>query len=98
MIQTLVNKSVWFSFHPIFNDPFDCALYIDKNRVTEAVKGTIKISSGEKGKYREIIDDPDFEVIQSEIEAYNQYRESMNQIFNDCGILCLSSDEKNLLM
>lgn len=93
-LQNIANETLWVSLPSSFNDPFDCSLYIDESKISEAVKGALRI----KKCNSDIIDDPNFKVTQYEKELFLKCRNDMNRVFRNAGILSLSQDYKNILM
>jgi hypothetical protein len=40
-LQCLINEVAWFSKPSSFNDPFDCGIYLDDNKLDESIQKAV---------------------------------------------------------
>ena len=93
-MQILGNHSIMFSSCTDFNDPFDCAVYIDGNNSFDEWKQYLM---------RQGLSDSDAEcraylILEDPAEAARTIRKAHQHAISEMGILCLSNINDNILM
>lgn len=93
-MQILGNHSIMFSSCTDFNDPFDCAVYIDGNNSFDEWKQYLM---------RQGLSDSDAEcraylILEDPADAARTISEAYQRAIREMGILCLSGINDNILM
>lgn len=92
-LQSLADKKVWLSTPASFNDPFDCAINLDRSKLAESVAHAV-----EKSTKNALVEDS-LKVPSEEDElAYEQLREGLGALMQTIGVLCLSEAPDEILM
>lgn len=97
-LAMLADKTAWLSTPNSFNDPFDCAIGLDHDRMEESINQALsdayKIYGGAKKEAKSHSDD------QRKFfkEAYDKLNTSINHIFQKAGIFSLSEANDDILM
>ena len=93
-LQILDNHSIMFSSYTAFNDPFDCAVYIDGNNSSDEWKeyliqqGLLPLDAECKAHL----------ILENPAEAASIVSKAYLRAIKEMGILCLSSINDNILM
>lgn len=92
-LQSLVENTVWMSSPDSFNDPFDCAINLDRSKLAESVSHAVEIVS------RDAVVDASLNEPSPEDEAaYEVLRDSLRRQMQAIGVLCLSETPSEILM
>ena len=93
-LQLLINEIAWFSHPSSFNDPFDCAIYVDESRLEENIKDGLELKGVDFDNLPEEIK----AVKEQDRDAFKTYQASLEARLEKAGILCLSRAYKSILM
>jgi len=92
-LQSLADRTVWLSSPASFNDPFDCAINLDRNKLKESVAHAVDVLA-ENG-----VVEHSFHVSGAADKlAYMQLREGLRATMQKIGVLCLSETPNEILM
>lgn len=97
-LQSLINEVAWFSKPSSFNDPFDCCINIDTNRIEESIRGAVKELYSKTGKDITDIPENEFKVTENDKKAFDSLKSSLHKLTQNIGILSLSSVNDDILM
>lgn len=97
-LKCLIGEVAWFATPVSFNDPFDCAINIDSNRITESIHDAMLKVLERLGKTEEDVPDSFFDIKESDIEAFKQYQASLQEATQKIGVLSLSAVCDDILM
>jgi Protein of unknown function (DUF2971) len=96
-LASLVNGTVWLAKPKSFNDPFDCALTLDRSRYKESVMHAITVAMERAKplglKRKQLVD-----IWPGDKEAFEEFRDNLKNLFQEIGILCLSEVPNSMLM
>ncbi|MEE4075186.1 DUF2971 domain-containing protein [Pseudomonas viridiflava] len=94
-LLSLVEGTVWMASPDSFNDPFDCAINLDQNKLSESVAHALDLVS----KARNAPVDESLSAVRPEDEtAYAELRASLKAQIQAIGVLCLSETPCEILM
>ena len=96
-LAALTNGTIWLAKPKMFNDPFDCALTLDRLKYKESVIqaiGTLMERAKGTGLKREHLEG----VWPGDQEAFEQYRDSVRNLLQEMGVCSLSAIPNHLLM
>ena len=96
-LASCVNETVWLSQPKTFNDPFDCALTLDRAKYKESVMHAVSVAI-ELAKPAGLKPEHLLDIWPGDKEAFEEYREKLKSKLQELGIFCLSADSCNLLM
>jgi len=97
-LQSLINEVAWFSKPSSFNDPFDCGINIDTNRIEESIREAVKELYSKAGKDIASIPENEFKVTENDKKAFESLKSSLLKLTQNVGILSLSSVNDDILM
>lgn len=97
-LKSLISDVAWFATPASFNDPFDCGIYIDKNRMNESILDAMMLVLERSGKTVNDVPKSFFDIKDSDLEAFEAYRDSVYQLSQKIGVLSLSSINNDILM
>lgn len=95
-IKCLIDEVAWFSLPRSFNDPFDCGVYLDKNRIEETIRGAFEevrnrnASSSLPSNFDEITAE--------DIDAFHKFRTDLYSYIQSIGVFSLTSVSDDILM
>lgn len=96
-LASLLNESVWLSSPTAFNDPFDCAITLSREKLNESVDHAITEISRRQGIPKEKIENHD-KIINLDEAAYERLRSTLRNRMREIGVLCLSATPYEILM
>lgn len=97
-LQSLIDEMAWFSKPGLFNDPFDCGVYVDSRKMEESIN-TVKTNSYKAiGQSIEDIPEQAFEIKRKDKEAFELFRKGTYEAIQKLGIYSLSSIKTDILM
>jgi len=97
-LQLLINEIAWFSKPELFNDPFDCGIYVDEEKIEESIRAAVEITYNKLGKDKSQIPKMDLKVKENDKRAFNRFRESVYSLIQNSGVLSLSAVNDDILM
>ena len=96
-LASLINKTVWLSKPSAFNDPFDCAITLDRRKLKESILHAT--SSATEGADRDsMTPNPQTHIEPKHEEAFEHLRSKIKDIFQNIGICSFSATCNHLLM
>lgn len=96
-LASLLNETVWLSSPASFNDPFDCAITLSKDKLKESLEHAITEIAERNNISREQIENHD-KIINQDQAAYEWLRNSLRTTMQKIGVLCLSATPSEILM
>ena len=96
-LASLLNETVWLSSPTTFNDPFDCAITLSREKLKESLDHAIAEISHINGIPREQIANHD-KLIDQDRTAYEWLGNSLRTTMQKIGVLCLSATPYEILM
>lgn len=96
-LTSLLNETVWLSSPAAFNDPFDCAITLSRDKLEESLEHAITEIAERNNISREQIENHD-KVINHDQAAYEWLRNSLRTTMQKIGVLCLSATPSEILM
>jgi hypothetical protein len=96
-LAALSNDTIWLAKPKTFNDPFDCAISLDRAKYKESVLHAVSdaLTRAEPaGLKREHLMD----IWPGDREAFEQYREGVRSLLQNMGVFCLSAVPDEMLM
>jgi hypothetical protein len=96
-LASLKSETVWLSTPASFNDPFDCAINLDRRKLKESVSHAVEQIAKTNNIPVEIA--LNLKQVTAEDEAaYEQLRKSLKEEMQTIGVLCLSETPSEILM
>lgn len=92
-LQSLADETVWLSSPASFNDPFDCAINLDRKKMAESVALAVEIIT-QNSEVEDSLQAPSVEYER----AYTQLRDGLRAEMQKIGVLCLSETPNEILM
>lgn len=96
-LAALTNNTVWLSKPKSFNDPFDCAITLDrlkyKESILNAVSTAIERAKPAGLKHEHLID-----IWPGDQAAFENYRDGVRSILQNMGVCCMSAIPNDMLM
>lgn len=96
-LASLVNKTVWLSKPSTFNDPFDCAVTLDRKKFKESLEHVIA-RVAQQARPEELAGKDLTGVRPGDAEAYEEFRSGIKTRLQETGVLCLSEVPDSILM
>lgn len=96
-LASLLNETVWLSSPAAFNDPFDCAITLSRDKLEESLEHAITEIAERNNISREQIENHD-KIINQDQAAYEWLRNSLRTTMQKIGVLCLSATPCEILM
>lgn len=96
-LASLLNETVWLSSPSAFNDPFDCAITLSREKLQESLDHAVTEIARRNGIPREQIENHD-KIIEQDESAYEWLRNSLRTSMQKIGVLCLSATPYEILM
>lgn len=96
-IAALLNDTVWLSAPTSFNDPFDCAITLSRDKLKESLDHAITEIASRNNIPREKIANHD-KITSHDEQAYEQLRSSLKNTMQKTGVLCFSATPSEILM
>lgn len=94
-LKSLAEGTVWMSSPASFNDPFDCAINLDRTKLKESVAHAVKLVS--QDHEASTIESADLTSPENEA-AYTVLRASLAAHMASIGVLCLTESASEILM
>lgn len=92
-LQSLADKKVWLSTPASFNDPFDCAINLDRSKLAESVAHAVETAT-QNAVVEESLKVP----CQEDELAYERLSDGLGALMQNIGVLCLSETPNEILM
>ncbi|KTT49722.1 hypothetical protein SB11R_10345 [Pseudomonas oryzihabitans] len=92
-LQSLANQTVWLSSPASFNDPFDCAINLDRKKLEESVAHAVDLITQDAVSEDSLKLPTDSDEI-----AYTQLRDGLRALMQKIGVFCLSETPNEILM
>ena len=96
-LAALTNNTVWLAKPSTFNDPFDCALTLDRARFTDSLHHAVDVAV-----QRGLIQDPErpglYDEQPGDLSAFESMRAKLLATLSNVGICCYSATSKHMLM
>lgn len=96
-LASLLNETVWLSSPAAFNDPFDCAITLSKEKLKESIDHAIEEISRINDIPQEQISN-NYKIGKQDSAAYEWLRNSLRTTMQKIGVLCLSGTPYEILM
>ena len=96
-LASLVNNTVWLANPSTFNDPFDCAVTLDRKKFMESLEHAID-RIGQQARPEDIAGKDLTGVRPGDAEAYDEFLNGIKELLQETGVLCLSEVPDNMLM
>lgn len=96
-LASLLNETVWLSKPTSFNDPFDCAITLSKDKLKESMDHAVSEIARMHHISKEQIANHDKLTPQDE-NSYEWLRTSLKNTMQEVGVLCLSRTPSEILM
>lgn len=96
-LASLVNNTVWLANPSTFNDPFDCAVTLDRKKFMESLEHAID-RIGQQARPEDIAGKDLTGVRPGDAEAYDEFLNGIKALLQETGVLCLSEVPDNMLM
>lgn len=96
-LASLLNETVWLASPTSFNDPFDCAITLSKDKLQESLDHAIVEISRNRGIPKEVIEKHDH-LTKNNAEAYELLRTTLKTNMGKIGVFCLSETSEEILM
>ena len=96
-LASLVNNTVWLATPSTFNDPFDCAVTLDRKKFRESLDHAIT-RVVQQARPEDLAGKDLSGVRPGDAEAYDEYRNGIRTLLQDMGVLCLSEVPDSMLM
>lgn len=96
-LASLLNDTVWLSSPTAFNDPFDCAITLSRDKLKESLDHAIAEIASRNNIPREQIANHD-KIIDQDEHAYELLRASLKNTMQRIGVLCFSATPSEILM
>jgi hypothetical protein len=96
-LASLLNDTVWLSNPTAFNDPFDCAITLSKDKLRESLDHAITEIAKRNDISKDQIANHD-KVTNQDEQAYEWLRSSLKNTMQKIGVLCLSATPNEILM
>ena len=96
-LGSLMNRTLWLAKPDTFNDPFDCAITLDRTRFKESIFHAVAVAlerSKESGMSRQSLEG----VFQGDKEAFEKLRSNLLSLTREMGICCFSARSTHVLM
>ncbi|MDY1046982.1 DUF2971 domain-containing protein [Pseudomonas coleopterorum] len=94
-LKSLVERTVWMSSPASFNDPFDCAINLDRKKLEESVAHAVSLLTKNDG---DLVDEcTNLATPENEV-AYAVLRTSLAAQMATIGVLCLTESPSEILM
>lgn len=88
----------WFANPSSFNDPFDCALTIAHDGLEESVRHAVRVAIRDGLLDAGTVPADGYRASPRDAVAYREFRERLEWLFNNVGILCITEVPDDLLM
>jgi len=95
-LSSIANQAVWLAKPSSFNDPFDCAITLDQGRYKESIMHAISVSIKSEGTSTEKKEEL-FKLWPGDRCAFDKYRNSLKEIFQNMGV-CSFSESPDILL
>ncbi|MDQ7838393.1 MAG: DUF2971 domain-containing protein [Thermodesulfobacteriota bacterium] len=96
-LAALTNNTIWLAKPKSFNDPFDCAITLDRQKYKESVMHAISVAM-ERAKSDRLRPEHLQDVWPGDKEAFERFRDSLLKLVQNMGICSFSALPNHLLM
>ena len=96
-LASLVNSTIWLAKPATFNDPFDCAITLDRQKYKQSVMHAVSVAM-ERAKPEGLKPEHLLDIWPGDKEAFEQFRLHLSEIVQEMGICSFSATQNHLLM
>ncbi|MDP2228719.1 MAG: DUF2971 domain-containing protein [Moraxellaceae bacterium] len=96
-LAALVNKTIWLAKPSTFNDPFDCAITLDRQKYKQSVMHAVSVAM-ERAKPAGLNPEHLQDMWPGDEEAFEQFRSHLTEMVQNLGICSFSATSTHLLM
>jgi hypothetical protein len=96
-LASVVNKTIWLAKPSTFNDPFDCAISLDRQKYKQSVMHAITVAmerANSAGLKPEYLND----IWPGDKEAFEKFSSSLSELIQNLGVCSFSATPSHLLM
>jgi len=83
-LASLANNTIWLAKPKTFNDPFDCAITLDRQKYKESVMHAISVAM-ERAKPAGLKSEHLNDLWPGDKEAFEEFRDNLLQLVQDLG-------------
>lgn len=96
-LASLVNNTIWLAKPATFNDPFDCAISLDRQKYEQSVLHAVSVAM-ERAKPEGLKPEHLYDIWPGDREAFEQFRSQLSEMIQNMGICSFSATSNHLLM
>lgn len=96
-LSSLANQSIWLAKPKSFNDPFDCAITLDRTLYRESILHAVSVIM-ERVNSGELNEDELRKEWPRDKEAFEKFREGLRATFQNMGVCSFSASSDALLL
>lgn len=96
-LASLMNNTIWLAKPTTFNDPFDCAITLDRKKYKQSVMHAVSVAM-ERAKPAGLKPEHLQDIWPGDKEAFEQFRAHLSEIVQNMGICSYSATPNHLLM
>lgn len=96
-LASLTNKTIWLAKPATFNDPFDCAVTLDRQKYKESVMHAVSVAI-ERTKPEGLRPEHLTDLWPGDKEAFESSRNKISEIAQNLGICSLSATPRHILL
>lgn len=96
-LASLVNNTIWLAKPTTFNDPFDCAITLDRQKYKQSVMHAVSVAM-ERAKPEGLKPEHLYDIWPGDQEAFEEFRSRLSEMVLKFGICSFSATSNHLLM
>lgn len=96
-LASLVNNTTWLAKPITFNDPFDCAITLDRQKYKQSVMHAVSVAM-ERAKPEGLKPEHLYDIWPGDKEAFEEFRSHLSEMVQNMGICSFSATSNHLLM
>lgn len=96
-LGSLTNNTIWLAKPKTFNDPFDCAITLDRKKYRDSIIHAVTVTM-ERAKFNGLRPEHLREVWPGDKEVFEDFREKLRKLFQEMGICSFSAVPNHMLM
>lgn len=96
-LASVINKTIWLAKPSSFNDPFDCAITLDRQKYKQSVMHVVSMAM-ERAKPAGLKPEHLHDIWPGDKEAFEQFRSNLSEMVQNLGICSFSATSSHLLM
>lgn len=96
-LAAVTNNTVWLSKPKSFNDPFDCAITLDRLKYKESIQTAVSTAI-ERAKPAGLKLERLMDIWPGDQDAFESYRDGVRLILQNMGVCCMSATPSDMLM